>query len=72
MEGYVYVISNKAMAGLVKVGFTTRSPDERAAELDGTHFPYPPVVEYFALVSNAKAVEKEVHRSLRAKRERKE
>lgn len=31
--GYIYIMSNKFMPGLVKVGKTDRSPDERAEEL---------------------------------------
>ncbi|MFX1689711.1 GIY-YIG nuclease family protein [Paraburkholderia sp. A2RI-6] len=64
MQGYVYIISNKAMPDLLKVGFTTRSPEERAAELSGTALPYPAVVEYSALVEHADAVEREAHRRL--------
>jgi hypothetical protein len=66
MDGYVYVISNKAMPGLVKVGFTTRTPEERASELDGSHSPYPPVVEYSAKVTDARAVEQDAHKQLKA------
>ncbi|SKC69602.1 GIY-YIG nuclease family protein [Paraburkholderia hospita] len=68
MEGYVYVISNKAMPNFVKVGFTTRSPKERAIELSGTASPYPAVVEYSVFVDNAPAFEREVHRRLAAQR----
>jgi len=64
MQGYVYIISNKAMPDLLKVGFTTRSPDERAAELSGTALPYPSVVEYSVLVDHAATIEREVHRRL--------
>lgn len=64
VEGYVYIISNKAMPDLVKVGFTTRSPEERAAELSGTSLPFPSVAEYSVIVSNAAAVEREAHRRL--------
>ena len=64
MEGCVYVISNKAMPGLFKVGFTTRSPEERAAELSGTGLPYPSMVEFSVEVQNAATVEREAHRLL--------
>ncbi|WP_454741360.1 GIY-YIG nuclease family protein [Cupriavidus necator] len=72
MEGYVYVITNKAMPGLVKVGYTTLSPEERASQLSGTHSPHPAVVEYSAKVPNAPAVEQETHKRLQAMREGKE
>ncbi|HDR8943065.1 TPA: GIY-YIG nuclease family protein [Burkholderia vietnamiensis] len=72
MEGYVYVMSNKAMPGLVKVGFTTGTPEERAAQLNGTHSPHPVVVEYSTHVPDARAVEREAHLRLRKHREGKE
>lgn len=72
MEGYVYVMSNKAMPGLVKVGFTTGTPEERASQLNGTHSPHPVVVEYFILVPDARSTERKAHRRLRAQCERKE
>ena len=36
MRGYVYILTNPSMPGLVKVGRTTRTPEERAAELSST------------------------------------
>ncbi|MDJ1160430.1 GIY-YIG nuclease family protein [Burkholderia gladioli pv. gladioli] len=72
MEGYVYVMSNKAMPGLVKVGFTTGTPEGRAAQLSGTHSPHPVVVEYSTHVPDARAVEREAHLRLHKHREGKE
>jgi hypothetical protein len=34
MKGWVYIISNKAMPDLVKVGFSTKDPQLRAQEFD--------------------------------------
>ena len=31
--GYVYILTNEAMPNLVKIGYTDRTPEERAAEL---------------------------------------
>lgn len=36
-RGYIYVLANSAMPDLVKVGKTTRTPAERAAELSKSH-----------------------------------
>lgn len=72
MEGYVYVISNRAMPGLMKVGFTTNTPEERASQLDGTHSPHPMEIEYRAYVPNVHEVEMEAHRVLRPYHEGKE
>lgn len=60
MRGYVYVISNKAMLGLVKVGFSTKDPRGRANEL-GTASPYPYIIEYEVLVDDPKKIEQEAH-----------
>jgi T5orf172 domain len=72
MEGFVYVISNNAMPGLVKVGFTTTKPEERAASLGGTHSPHPFIVEYWVAAVNPRAVEKRAHITLQKHREKKE
>lgn len=66
MSGWVYVITNKSMHGLVKVGYTTKDPRARAAELGNTGAPYPYVAEYGALVEAPAALEKDVHKYLSA------
>jgi hypothetical protein len=65
VDGYDYVISNKGMPGLMKVGFTTRAPEGRAGELSGTGSAYPAVVEYSVHVPNAAAVERDAHQRLK-------
>ncbi len=72
MKGWVYVITNKAMSGLVKVGFTLKSPDLRANELNHTGTPYSYEVEYEILVDNPRDIEQVTHKYLRGKREGKE
>ena len=50
MKGFVYVLSNASMPGLIKVGMTTKVPDGRAKELSSdTSTPTPFIVEYYAL-----------------------
>lgn len=44
-RGYVYVLSNPSMPGLVKIGRTTRSVEQRVNELWQTGVPTPFVVE---------------------------
>ena len=47
--GWVYILTNKAMPGLVKIGLTTRDLEEWAAELLGaTGVPLPFVVAWGA------------------------
>lgn len=64
-EGWVYVISNPAMPELVKVGFTTKHPKERARELNGTGVPDSYVAEYAVRVQSPKELESAVHDHLR-------
>jgi hypothetical protein len=64
MRGWVYIIVNKSMPGLVKVGYTDRSPNMRAAELAGTGMPTPYSVAYSAQLPAARNVEQRVHRKL--------
>ena len=72
MKGYVYIISNPAMPGIFKIGFTRKNPELRAKEFDSTGVPHPYVVEYEILVDEPHALEQRVHKSLRAQREGKE
>lgn len=72
VKGYVYVLSNKSMPGIVKIGFSLKDPSIRAAELEGTGVPHPFVVEYFSLVEAPFDLEQLVHQTLDDRRERKE
>lgn len=71
-KGWVYVISNKAMPGLVKVGFSSKDPEDRAKELYHTGSPHPYVVEYEMLIEGAYRIEQQTHRLLSSKHEDKE
>lgn len=62
--GFVYVLTNKAMPGLVKVGFSMRSPEERAVELSTTGVPVPFTVAFSAEVVNPVEAEAAVHLAL--------
>lgn len=72
MKGWVYVISNPAMPGLVKVGYSTKDPDLRAAELNHTGAPHAYVVEYEILIDEPRVVEQMTHSVLSMKHEAKE
>ena len=74
-EGWVYVLTNDAMPGIVKIGYTLREPSVRAEELykdskNGavTGVPLPFNVAYKAWVLNPFQVEQSVHKSLAPKR----
>ena len=63
--GYIYVLANSAMPDLVKVGFTTRDPGERARELSAvTGVPMPFLVVYKRYVGDCEAAEAYVHTQL--------
>ncbi len=64
VRGWVYIVTNVCMPGLVKVGYSTKDPGLRAEELNHTGVPTPYVVEYDVLVVEPRTVEKCVHESL--------
>jgi len=72
VRGWVYIISNKAMPGLVKIGFSRQDPDLRARELGGTGVPHPYVVDFEVLVVHPRIIERKVHAVLKDVREGKE
>lgn len=57
--GFVYVLSNKAIPEMVKIGMTDRLSENRAKELWRTGVPLPFKVEYRLLTSHPKKVETE-------------
>ena len=72
MKGFVYVMSNKAMPGLVKIGYSTKHPEIRADELDGTGLPHKFIVEYCAFVDEPYFFEQTAHKALARYNEGKE
>lgn len=71
-KGYVYVLSNSAMPGLLKIGRTINSPEDRARQLDQTGVPMPFVVECAYLSPDCEQLESRVHEALRGVRAREE
>lgn len=61
MAGWVYIISNKAMPGILKIGYTERTPYIRAYELYNTGCPYPYKVDYSVYVNKPFEVEQKAH-----------
>ncbi len=72
VKGWVYIITNRAMPGLVKVGYSMKDPSLRAAELNHTGNPHPYDVRYECLVKNPRDVEQATHGRLACHREGKE
>lgn len=68
MKGYVYILSNPSMPGILKIGRTTRSVEGRANELYQTGVPTPFVVEHSVLSPDCAELEQIMHDSLEAYR----
>ncbi len=63
--GYIYILSNAAMGGLLKIGFTSGSVETRARELSAaTGVPGDFVVEYFHMTDDVEQVERLAHADL--------
>lgn len=61
-KGWLYVLINPSMPDLVKIGKTTRTPEERAAEISkGTGVPTPFVVAYKSFVNDCSKGEAFIH-----------
>ncbi len=68
-SGWVYVLTNPAMPGLVKIGLTSRDPQARAAELtQASGVPAPFALAWCRGVADCAAVEAAVHRMLADRR----
>ncbi len=62
--GFIYVLENDAIPGLVKIGSTEKHPEERAKELTSTGVPTPFTIAYHRHVSDCKLLERLVHQAL--------
>lgn len=60
MQGYVYVLTHSRHPGLVKIGQTTRTPQQRAREMS-TGSPDPFHVAYAVRVNAPKVLERALH-----------
>jgi hypothetical protein len=63
--GHVYILLNASMPGLLKIGSTERTPEDRAGELSqGTGVPSPYIVAYSEEVPDCQAAEGLIHARL--------
>jgi hypothetical protein len=67
-KGYVYILSNPAMPGIVKIGRTSGDPETRAAQLQSTGVPLPFKVEFSVFCPDCVDLEMRVHNMLPDKR----
>jgi hypothetical protein len=69
MAGFVYILSNPAMPGMIKIGFSTDQASMRAIELSRpTSIPIEFELVYDELVSDCRAVERHLHERFAAQR----
>lgn len=66
--GYIYVLSNRSMPGMVKIGKTTRDPRTRAGELYASGVPTPFIIEATIETPDVDLTERAVHTLLSASR----
>ena len=67
--GHIYVLQNNAFPDLKKIGKTTRTPEERAAELSRhSGVPLPFRVVFSLLVTDCDEAERVVHNALASRR----
>ncbi len=65
MHGYVYCLTNESIPGLVKIGKTSRDPQERAAEISSsTGVPTPFTLKWSREVGNMNKAESDLHAAL--------
>ena len=72
IRGWIYIITNKSMRGLVKIGYSTKDPALRSKELDNTGVPHKYSIVYDILVNEPRDYEKKIHSFLHDKHEGKE
>lgn len=66
-QGFIYVLVNPSLGGLIKVGFTKRSIEERVKELSSsTSIPTPFIPVYWKRVSEVEQLEKTIHAQLKS------
>lgn len=72
VKGWVYVIINESLKGLVKIGYTLKDPKLRAKDLQSSGIPNDYKVAYEVLTINPREVEQKIHLSLKKYRDNKE
>lgn len=69
-KGYVYILSNPAMPGLIKIGRSENDPQIRAQQLYSTGVPEPFIIEFVWFTQDCVALEQEIHSEFSEKRNR--
>lgn len=69
-KGYVYILSNPAMPGLVKIGRSENDPQIRAQQLYSTGVPEPFKIEFVWFTQDCIRLEQEIHAEFSEHRKR--
>lgn len=69
-KGFIYILRNESMPGLLKIGYSVKVPEERVGELFTTGVPEPFKLAYYCLVERADKLETAIHRNLSPHRHR--
>lgn len=64
MRGFIYILSNPSLPGLLKIGKTSKDPKTRGDELYVTGTPEPFKLEYMAFSDDMDSLERMVHKKL--------
>ena len=65
MNGTIYILSHEAMPNLLKIGYTTRTIEERVQELSSTGVPGKYTIQLYFQTDDAPQFESLLHRTLR-------
>lgn len=60
-DGFVYILTNESLPGLIKIGYTDRRPDDRATELNTTGVPTPFKIVFCFQHIDARGAEQAIH-----------
>jgi hypothetical protein len=71
-RGWIYVLTNESLPGLVKIGFSLKDPSLRVGELSATGVPRNFALAYEAMLAGPRDLEQAVHVALRSEHESKE
>ena len=73
MTGFIYIMTNKAFPGRLKIGISGSHPkNDRQSQLYSTGVPEPYDLQYAALVDEYEKIERKVHAQLSYKRPNKD
>jgi hypothetical protein len=63
-DGYIYCLTHPSMPGILKVGMTERTPEDRVKELFTTSLPFPFNIEFAKRIKDPKMTEAKIHNIL--------